>query len=307
MTTSTSSLPAPPGAGQLGLDGMPARLYSCTPARLTTWDDCPRRYRMAYLERPPPAKGPPWAHNSVGASVHNALAGWWRLPRERRTPEAAGALLDAGWIADGFRDTAQSEACRLRARRLVVDYVSGLDPDDEPVGVERTVAVRTSRLALSGRVDRLDRRPTADGGTDLVVVDYKTGRHRPSDDDARTSLPLAVYAAASGRTMRSPCVRVELHHLPSGTIAAHEHTESSLDRQLRRAESIAADAQQADDAWRAGRIHGDELDSTFPPRPGPRCQWCDYVRHCPAGRAVGVPRRPWEGVEAPDRLPVDSG
>ena len=53
---------------------MPARLYPATPTRLLTWLDCPRRYRFAYLDRPMPPKGPPWAHNSVGAAVHSALA-----------------------------------------------------------------------------------------------------------------------------------------------------------------------------------------------------------------------------------------
>jgi len=70
---------------QLGFEGMPRRLYPCTPSRLRAWLDCPRRYRMTYLDRPPPSKGPPWAHNSLGASVHNALANWWRLPRAERT------------------------------------------------------------------------------------------------------------------------------------------------------------------------------------------------------------------------------
>jgi hypothetical protein len=42
------------------LPGMPRRLYPCTPTRLRTWPDCPRRYRMAYRVRPP-RRGPPWA------------------------------------------------------------------------------------------------------------------------------------------------------------------------------------------------------------------------------------------------------
>jgi len=61
-------------AQQLGFAGMPTRLFVCTPTRLTTWLDCPRRYRFAYLDRPTPTRGPPWAHNSVGAGVHTALA-----------------------------------------------------------------------------------------------------------------------------------------------------------------------------------------------------------------------------------------
>ena len=52
---------------------------------------------MTYLDRPPPPKGPPWAHNSLGASVHNALAGWWRLPRPAHR-RRRGHLLDRGWM-----------------------------------------------------------------------------------------------------------------------------------------------------------------------------------------------------------------
>src|ERR1017187_2688915 len=183
---------------QLGLAGMPQRLYRCTPTRLAAWLDCPRRYRMTYLDRPAPRKGPPWAHNSLGASVHNALAGWWRLPLAGRSVSAAGDLLERGWIEEGFADQAQSTAARSRARRMVEHYVAGLDPGREPVGVERTVATRTDRIAVSGRIDRLDERPE-DGGTALVVVDYKTGRRPLTTGDARASMPLALYAPRGGR------------------------------------------------------------------------------------------------------------
>jgi RecB family exonuclease len=280
---------------QLGFDGMPARLYACTPSRLNTWLDCPRRYRMTYLDRPPPGKGPPWAHNSVGASVHNALAGWWRLPRPRRSPEAAGKLLEAGWLTEGFRDPAQSGRWRAHARAMVVRYVEGLDPDDEPVGVERTVATRTDVLALSGRVDRIDVRTAEDGGEELVVVDYKTGRQTLSTDHARGSLALAVYALAAARSLRRRCHRVELHHLPTGEVHAWEHTDETLARHLRRAEAAAKEAQAADVGFAAEPGPRDEL---FPPRPGPQCGWCDFARHCPEGTAAFPTREPWAGLAA---------
>jgi RecB family exonuclease len=282
---------------QLGFEGMPRRLYPCTPTRLSTWLDCPRRYRMSYLDRPPPAKGPPWAHNSLGASIHNALAGWWRLPLAERTVAAAGALVDRGWISEGFADEAQSAHYRERAAGLVEAYVAGLDPADEPVGVERTVAARTDRIAVSGRIDRLDWRPGEGVAGELVVVDYKTGRHLLTVDDARASMALALYALAAARVLRRPCRRVELHHLPTGAVIAWTHSDESLARQLRRAEDIAEECAEADERMRAD-LPADRYDEVFPPRPSAACGWCDYLRHCPEGAAAAVTRRPWDGLAA---------
>jgi putative RecB family exonuclease len=282
---------------QLGFDGMPQRLYACTPTRLATWLDCPRKYRFSYLDRPPPPKGAPWAHNSLGASVHNALAAWWRLPRRERTVTAAGDILDSGWLSDGFADDEQSQEYRRRSRQMVEGYVAGLDPGREPVGVERMVATKTEQIAVSGRIDRLDDRPSDDGQSrDLVVVDYKKGRHLLTVDDARTSLALALYAQAAERVMRRSCRRVELHHLPTGEVLAWEHTPESLARHLRRAEAIAAECARADEQYKAAG--GKPFDGLFQPRPGVGCGWCDYRAHCPEGASAAQLRRPWDGLSA---------
>ena len=278
---------------QLGLEGMPRRLFACTPSRLTTWQDCPRRYRLTYLDRPAAPRGQAWAHTTVGAAVHVALARWWAEPVGRRTPGVARLLLERAWPRsggppDGFADDAQSARWRSRAGDMVERYAATLDPHDEPLGVERTVSTRTDVLALSGRVDRVDLR-----GEELVVVDYKTGRSPLTDDHARGSLALALYAVAAARTLRRRCTRVELHHLPTGQVAAHDHTPASLARQLARAEALA------DEAAAATQAHGDgaDVDALFPPRPSGSCAWCDHLRSCPAGQAAAGPaRRAWDGL-----------
>lgn len=263
---------------------MPAKLVRVTPARLATWQDCPRRYRMTYLDVPPPRRGGAWAHSTLGAVVHNALRALFDLAPASRTPEAAVSLVDRHWRDDGFADAEQAGVYRDRAKSWVSDYVERLDPELEPLGVERWVAAPLGRIIAEGRVDRIDER---DG--ELVIVDYKTGRHALTTDDARSSQALALYALAARRTLRRPCTRVELHHLPTGEIAAAVHGEASLARHLGRVENIAGDLNLATATLAAG---GD-ADVLFPPHTGRQCSWCDFRQHCPEGQAAAPELEPW--------------
>jgi putative RecB family exonuclease len=164
-----------------------------------------------------------------------------------------------------------------------------VDPDDVPLGIERTVSVTTRCASLWGRVDRLD-----DRGEGVVVVDYKTGRSVLTVDHARSSLALAVYAAGAARTLRRPCTRVELHHLPTGDVLVWDHTEESLGEHLRRADALAGELARLDRAFEAGQSAA-EADERFPARVGERCGWCDFRVSCSPGQAVPA-RQPWAGV-----------
>jgi hypothetical protein len=288
------------GGAQLGFDFETTRLVRVTPSRLATWTDCPRRYRMTYLDRPSPPRGGAWAHNTLGAVVHLALRSLFDLPPADRTPRAARALVDRHWTSEGFRDAAQAAEYRERAREWVADYAAewsvsgasidtgGMDtvaePDVGPVGLEQWVSVSTDRILAEGRVDRIDRR-----GAELVVVDYKTGRRAPTVEDARSSQALALYALATEHTLRHPCTQVELHHLPSREVLAWRHDRASLREHVRQAEETAADLAAASDELAAG---GD-AESLFPPRPAPRCSTCHVRRNCPEGRAAAPERTSW--------------
>ena len=269
---------------------MPRRLFRASPSRLLAWLDCPRRYRLQYLDRPQPPPRPQRAHTSVGVAVHNALRDWWDLPDGQRTPEGGAELVRASWIDVGFRDPDQSARWRERSQARVAAYLADVDPHSQPLGIERTVSLKTPTLALQGRIDRLDDRP--DG---LTVVDYKTSRVAPTDDDARTSLPLALYAASVWKMFRRRCVRVELHHLPTGAVVGHEHTPESLKRKVEEAESIARDARAAEEDYAAVGVES----SRFPARVGPLCQWCDFRAHCPQGQAHGAEKSGWAALEDP--------
>ena len=222
--------------------------------------------------------------------MHTALARWWDLPEPRRTPAAGGDLLVAGWFSLGFRDEQQSRGALDRTRAYLERYLAGLDAARRPLAVERTVSVATPRAVLWGRVDRVDDRP----GQGVVVVDYKTGRSVLTVDDARDSLALAVYAAATARTLRRECTRVELHHLPTGRVAAWDHTPTSLARLLEVADGVAAELAVLDAAYQRGMTRA-EADAAFPARVASRCGWCDFRSGCAPGQQV--PARPsWDGL-----------
>ena len=273
---------------QTEIPGIPARLYSASPSRLSLWLDCPRAYRMRYLDRPSPPGRPQRAHTSVGLVVHNALRDFWDLPDHARTPDAVRELVRTGWIDVGFRDADQSQRWRARITDEVLDYLRESDRSTQPAGIERTVGLKTATLALTGRIDRLDDR---DG--ELVVVDYKTSRRPLGRDDARTSLALAFYAQAVARLFRRACTRVELHHVPTREVIAHEHTPESLERKAAEAESIGRDLRSADASYAESGVES----PAFAPRPSALCRWCDYRQHCPEGQLMGPEQRSWAALE----------
>ncbi len=267
----------------------PSRLLAVSPSKLGQWLDCPRAYRLQYLDRPRPSKAPQRAIASIGNSTHAALARFWDLPESERTPQGVHELIGRLWQRAGFVDEAQSEHWRGRVTDWVVDYLRTIDRLAQPVAVERTVSMPTDSLAITGRVDRV-----AEREGELVVVDYKTGSTGIDSGTARTSLALGLYALAVSRMFRKPVRVVELHHLPTGSVDAHRHTDESLGRKLAEAESIGADLRDAEQDYRQ---RGSDS-ASFPPRPSALCRWCDVQQHCAEGLAVGAPHPGWVGLDA---------
>ncbi|MBK7722743.1 MAG: PD-(D/E)XK nuclease family protein [Austwickia sp.] len=270
---------------------MPMPLYAASASRLLTWLTCPRQYRLRYLDRPAPPRRSPRAHTTVGLVTHAVLRGFWELPPPHRRPADVVELVRSHWSDQGFRDDEQARRWQRRVTQEVIEYLRAADRTLEPLGLERTVAFRTDTAAFVGRIDRLDDRDGA-----LVVVDYKTGRVPCVEEDARTSLPMALYLMAVRRIWRRPASRVELHHVPTATVAGHDHDDASLDRKLAEAHSLVADVRRADAAYLAD---GPES-ARFAPRISALCAWCDVRSHCPPGQAYGPERADWAGLEGED-------
>ena len=260
---------------------------------------------LAGLPAPVPDELPRPAGPAEGAAVGA------QQPRRERAQRAGGLVAAAAAAAHGGggRRAARPGLDQRGVReRRAVGPVPGLGAAAGG-GVRRRARPgrRAGRRGADGgdedrrdrglRADRPARRPAARrraDGTELVVVDYKTGRHLLSVDDARSSLALALYALAASR--------VAAPRLPPGRAAPPAERAGA---RLGAHRGVAAAAPAAGRGRRRGVRRGRRADarpaaqgqsttrSSRRPAAGgqPGCGWCDY-RRSSGGREGQRPRRP---------------
>ena len=276
---------------------MPKRLLQAAPSRLVTYLDCPRRYRFSYLDRPPPPKGPPWAHNSLGAAVHTALANWWKLPAA---------------AAHGRREPAScstTPGCPTASATRRSATPPGSAPATMVDGVRRRARPcrRANRGRADGRAEDRPRRAVRPGRPDRRPGERGAGDRRLQDRAPPAHRRRRPHVAGAGGVRR----RGRAHAAPRAAVAsscttcrparcvAWEHTDEGLARHIRRADSIAAEIAELDLRFRAG-VSEAEADAMYPATVSSLCGWCDYNRVCSAGSAAASPRDPGPASKSPN-------
>lgn len=234
-----------------------------------------------------------WAHQALGLSIHAVLRDWFDLEPEHRSRDAVERLMQRSWIPVGYRSHEQSEQWQRSAASMTWSYLEGEGGQVEPHSRERSLGARTEAITISGRIDRLDVDGDDPEQRRLTVVDYKTGRTVPTADDARSSMALAAYAVCVQQSLRRPAQRVQLHHVPTGTIIEWQHTDASLQRHLQRLDRIGQEFAAAQEAVVTGDGSADEV---FMASPGPLCGWCDHQASCAVGSKAAPPKESWAGL-----------
>ncbi len=243
-----------------------------SPSSASTFRQCPRRWRLRYIDKLPDPKGEPAV---LGTFVHEILEELLSLEAKDRSIDAAREIArqlwirildDEDFIALGFSES-EVKAFMWKAWRLVERYFVLEDPAEvEVVRAEQKLSVEIGGVPFFGIVDLTERVSSG-----LRVVDYKTGKAPGSRylDDKLSQVWL--YAAALAEE-DFDVSEVRLMYLTSG----------SIDRPF--------DSMAVTSAVEGHRQTWDRLcqaidADNFSYKTGPLCNWCPYLDHCPEGAA----------------------
>ncbi|MEX0592695.1 MAG: PD-(D/E)XK nuclease family protein [Nitriliruptoraceae bacterium] len=233
-------------------------------SRIDSYQNCPRKFRYAYIDRLPSVPSP---HLSFGSSVHAALEQFYdrKLPGCPPVDELLDALYTA-WESEGFADLDRDEqvAFYRQAQQVLRRYHQRVEGTYRlPAATEAWFDMPfDDEAVVVGSIDRVDR----DDDGALHVVDYKTNRRAQDRQRVAKSLQLGIYALACEHLFGQRPATVSLDFLVPGIEVAVPIDDIDLDA----AHTAVIDTARA---IREGK---------YEPTPNRLCDWCDFKAVCPA-------------------------
>lgn len=245
-------------------------------SRLSTYETCPLKYKLQYIERPEVVKEE-GIEAFLGKRVHEALEKLYRDLRYSRLITADELLnyYNAQW-SKNWNDSVAIAKKDLTANnykdtgiKCIRNYYQRHTPFENgvPIGIEEKITFPLSEdggYTIQGYIDRLDR--TKD--KIYEIHDYKTSGSLPLQEHLDDDRQLALYEI--GIRKKYPDVReVKLiwHYLMFDMELSSERTSEQIE-DLRK-ETVAL-------------IDTIEADKEFKHRESNLCGWCDYWAYCPA-------------------------
>jgi putative RecB family exonuclease len=242
-------------------------------SKLTTYRQCPQKYKFRYIDEiPPPIRS---IELHLGTTVHSALEKLYADARQGQITSLDDLLtfFQDKWD-EGFSPQMRIVRAKTTARtyfdlghQMLKDYHWTFHPFTQSTTLEleeKFIFPLSDNNEIRGIIDRLAKHKD---GT-LEIHDYKTSRRLPTAEQVANDVQLALYEIA---------IR---HRWPeTGSISLIWHY-LTFDKEIK----ITKTPQQLETVKKntLSLIRRIEATASFPVQVTPLCNWCEYKEICPA-------------------------
>lgn len=233
---------------------------------LSIYGDCPQKYKFQYVDGLGKMYRQEKPYLSFGESLHKTLEEFFKDSNPAsRTKSRLMEILSRVWMKKGYSGEEEEKQYLRDAERLLGIFFDTQDVLAAPFRVEEFFRVPIKDFFLTGRIDRID----LIGGSknNLEIIDYKTGKFMPTQEDFDKDLQMSLYAL--GAIKKYPGynpLNISVYYFQHG----QKLTTSRTPKQI---EEIEHDLE--------ARVAAIASDKDYEPRETPFCKSCDYLLICP--------------------------
>ena len=243
---------------------------------IETYNQCPQKYKFQEIDRIRVSRS---KEAIFGTLVHDSLKFMFQKDPLFPTPDEVINYFRGKWPGtDVFSSDSESSIFLQEGIKMLKNFYQKNSPWNFSVidlesHFEAPIEAKNGAVhILAGKIDRIDK--VSDG--EYEIIDYKTGKRMPSQDNLNNDLQLSLYSFALQKRwphLKPDGIKLSLYFLKHGeklsAVSSKETTEKAQNHVLKTISDIEEKLRKND---------------TFEPTPGPLCDWCGYKPMCPAWR-----------------------
>lgn len=242
---------------------------------------CPRQYRYKYIEGLPTVTTGALAFGKTIHQVLHDLHQWSIYSGEPLSESVALVNFARLWekiVCEQeplFKSEGEIAEYSRLAELMLIGYVESERERPSPLVTEFPfeIALRDEKsgkdYTLRGVIDRIDQENNG-----LTIVDYKSGKRKPSARELAFDVQLTIYAYAAKEVFGQEIVEMQLHHLRDQTIF-HTYRGAADERTLFKVTLPL--------------VVAGITEKRFAPHTGYWCRFCDFREQCQAEGPDNVP------------------
>jgi len=227
-----------------------------------TYNRCPAKYKFQYIDR---VSVPKKAELSFGSLIHEIVQ--LALKKDPIIPSIDELIvyLKDHWDDSVFSSSQEAKQYFDMGQNMIRNFHASLKPGFRNIVAteKRFYIPLNEKHTLSGAIDRIDKLPFGA----FEVIDYKTSKTMPDQNQVNVDKQLGIYRFAVGNLWpEAKDVRLTLYYLKHDQQITTDRTEE--DAEIIKKEFIET----------AEKI---EKETNWQPKRNSFCDWCDFQDRCP--------------------------